>query len=74
MMSGPYRYIRHPRYAGLFATRISLPLLFGSTIAWVLALSWFMLIRRRAHLEERYLKNKFGSAYAEYAAHAIGVP
>jgi protein-S-isoprenylcysteine O-methyltransferase Ste14 len=74
MMSGPYHHLRHPRYLGLLATRLALPLLFGSTIAWVLAVVWFVLIRRRARLEERYLSSKFGTAYTQYAAHAIGIP
>lgn len=73
MTSGPYRYIRHPRYIGLLATRLALPLLFGSVIACVLAVAWFTLIRRRAHLEERYLRNKFGTLYTQYAAHSMGI-
>jgi protein-S-isoprenylcysteine O-methyltransferase Ste14 len=73
MTSGPYRLFRHPRYVGLFATRLALPLVFGSVIGWALAIAWFVLIRRRAHLEEQYLRSKFGQVYAEYAAHSIGM-
>ncbi len=74
MTSGPYRYVRHPRYVGLLATRLALPLLFGSVIACALALAWLALIRRRAHIEERYLKSRFGELYTNYATHAIGLP
>ncbi len=74
MTSGPYRYVRHPRYVGLLATRLALPLLFGSVIACVLAVLWFVMVRRRAHLEERYLKGRFGPAYLQYAAHSVGIP
>ena len=74
MTSGPYQHFRHPRYIGLLATRSALPMLFGSAIAWVLAIVWFGFIRRRAHLEERYLSSKFGSVYTQYAAHVIGIP
>lgn len=74
MTSGPYRYLRHPRYVGLFATRLGLPFIFGSVIGWILAVAWFLLIRRRAHLEERYLEKKFGPIYTAYATHSIGIP
>lgn len=74
LTSGPYRVVRHPRYIGLLATRLALPLLFGSVIACALAISWFILIRRRAHLEESYLSSRFGTVYSEYARHAIGIP
>ena len=70
MTSGPYRFFRHPRYVGLLATRVGLPLVFGSLVAWALASVWIVLIRRRAHLEERYLTKKFGRAYDDYAFEA----
>lgn len=74
MMSGPYRFVRHPRYVGLLATRLALPLVFGSLLAWAIACIWLILIRRRAHLEERFLIGKFGRAYVEYASRALGIP
>jgi protein-S-isoprenylcysteine O-methyltransferase Ste14 len=73
MMSGPYRIVRHPRYVGLLATRLALPLIFGSVLGWAIACVWFVLIRRRAHLEERYMTNRFGSAYVDYAQRALGI-
>jgi protein-S-isoprenylcysteine O-methyltransferase len=73
MTSGLYRYIRHPRYMGLLCTRLALPLLFGSVIACALTVAWLILIRRRAHLEELYLIERFGSAYAQYATQAVGM-
>ncbi|MBV8896758.1 MAG: isoprenylcysteine carboxylmethyltransferase family protein [Acidobacteriaceae bacterium] len=74
MTSGPYRRVRHPRYLGLLATRLALPLVFCSIIACAIALAWALLIRRRARLEERYLTLKFGEAYANYAVHTLGIP
>ena len=73
MTSGPYRHVRHPRYIGLLATRLALPLIFGSVLGWGLAFAWFLLIRRRAHLEEQYMTNQFGRAYTDYARHAFGI-
>ena len=74
LTAGPYRYFRHPRYLGLLATRFALPLLFDSVIAYVLAMSWLILVRRRAHLEENYLTTRFGALYRQYARHTIGIP
>ncbi|MDQ2710914.1 MAG: hypothetical protein M3Y24_01560 [Acidobacteriota bacterium] len=74
MTSGPYRFVRHPKYIGLLATRVALPFIFGSVIGWVLAAVWFVQIRQRAHLEERYLSSRFGAVYAKYAVHALGIP
>ncbi|MBV9269349.1 MAG: isoprenylcysteine carboxylmethyltransferase family protein [Acidobacteriaceae bacterium] len=73
MVSGPYRFVRHPRYLGLLATRLALPLIFGSIVAWVLALVWFFLIRRRARLEERFLAGRFGELYSQYTIRTISV-
>ena len=74
LTSGPYRLVRHPRYLGLLATRLALPLIFGSVVGCVVALIWLFLIRRRARLEEQYLRNQFGSAYTTYASQVIGIP
>ncbi len=74
MTSGPYRFVRHPRYLGLLATRLALPLIFGSVIACFVAAAWLVLIRRRARLEERYLRTRFGAAYTEYEVRTVAIP
>lgn len=74
MVCGPYRFLRHPRYIGLLATRLALPIVFGSMLGWAVACVWFALIRRRSHLEEHYMTEKFGRAYSEYASGALGIP
>jgi protein-S-isoprenylcysteine O-methyltransferase Ste14 len=64
--AGPYRWVRHPIYAGLLAA------LLGSMVAQgevrgLIALALFMFaIFRRVALEERFLKEEFGSLYAAY--------
>jgi protein-S-isoprenylcysteine O-methyltransferase Ste14 len=60
--------VRHPRYTGLFFTRLSFALMLASPIAWCLCILWWLLIERRIRREERYLQAKFGSAYDLYAA------
>jgi protein-S-isoprenylcysteine O-methyltransferase Ste14 len=68
IVTGPYRYMRHPRYAGLMASRIGFSLAIASVLAWVLVLGWFLALRRRIKLEERHLDGVFGASYSEYAA------
>ena len=64
---GPYRYLRHPRYAGLFMTTIAFALTFASILAWLLVLAWLIVVRRRIRIEERYLRDRFGAEYDCYA-------
>ena len=68
MNNGPYRYIRHPRYAGLIASRIACALILASAVAWLLAFCWVMLTLRRIRLEEPHLAGLFGQSYESYAA------
>ena len=65
--SGPYRFLRHPIYAGYLA------LLLGSSLgllnAWLLLLWPLSLlgILLQVGSEERLLSSKFGQAYRRYA-------
>ncbi|MBV9209182.1 MAG: hypothetical protein JOZ52_01060, partial [Acidobacteria bacterium] len=40
MTDGPFRYLRHPRYAGLIISRIAFALVFASLPGWLLVLGW----------------------------------
>ena len=66
--TGPYRWLRHPNYAGLLlvafgtATMVWSPLAVGVTLAlWLPA----ALLRIRA--EERSLQERLGASWADYA-------
>jgi protein-S-isoprenylcysteine O-methyltransferase Ste14 len=64
--TGPYRFIRHPRYTGILSLGLGIALLFQSWIGplflpWVLA-----LILYRVHDEEIMLQTKFGKSWQEY--------
>lgn len=72
--AGPYRYLRHPRYAGLFLTTVALALTFASFIAWGLGVAWFLVVRRRIRIEERHLRDLFGAEYERYARGTIFGP
>jgi protein-S-isoprenylcysteine O-methyltransferase Ste14 len=67
MTGGPYRLVRHPRYASILLLGLSTPLVFASILGWPL---WFLLlaaIRRRIAREEPHLRELFGNAYEAYA-------
>ncbi len=65
--SGPYRYVRHPGYVGLFGWSLSAPLLLGSWWAFIPAtLSVFALVIRTA-LEDQTLRDEL-AGYEEYVS------
>ncbi len=64
--AGPYRYVRHPGYAGILVYSASLPLLFGAVHAFIpaaLVLGWLL---PRTILEDRFLRAQL-PGYADYA-------
>jgi protein-S-isoprenylcysteine O-methyltransferase Ste14 len=67
MTGGPFRYLRHPRYAGLIISRIAFALCFASILGWLLMLGWILIIHRRISLEEPHLKKLFGEDYEAYS-------
>ncbi len=69
MDRGPYRFVRHPRYAGLIVCSVAIALTMASAIAWLLAIGWIFVNVRRVDLEEGHLRQLFGKEYDRYAAH-----
>ena len=65
---GPFRFVRHPRYAGLFWSRVAFSLMFASVIAWILSVFWWLAVRNRIRREEAHLVGLYGSEYEEYRA------
>jgi protein-S-isoprenylcysteine O-methyltransferase Ste14 len=66
VMSGPYRYVRHPMYAGASLMFVGIPLLLGSGYGLALAPLWLVLLALRIPMEERILKEKL-DGYEDYA-------
>jgi protein-S-isoprenylcysteine O-methyltransferase Ste14 len=63
---GPYRWVRHPIYSGLLLAFLGTAVLVGElrgllALAIVAVSFWFKL-----QLEERWLGEQFGPAYADY--------
>ena len=68
---GPFRFVRHPMYAGwisLIAPGVVLVLNRWSYVLWLAALHtvWHLLVRR----EERAMTTLFGDVYRDYAVRA----
>lgn len=68
MTTGSFRYVRHPRYAGILGVRAAYALTFASPVGWVLVAAWLVVLLRRIRLEEAHLRAEFGDNYERYAA------
>ncbi len=66
--SGPYRYVRHPGYVGVIAQFIAIPLVLGTSAAWIPALMGVSLYICRTWLEDRTLRAEL-PGYADFAHH-----
>jgi len=64
---GPYRYVRHPGYAGAILAQSATPLLLGSVWATIPSLGCAALYVLRTYLEDRTLTEEL-PGYREYAA------
>ena len=67
MNQGPYRYVRHPRYAAAIAGKFAMALIFASLVGWLLAVAWGMLLLNKIAVEEKHLRGLFGERYESYA-------
>ncbi len=69
MDDGPYSMCRHPLYLFSTIAVVGFGLLLGSLVMTTLIGGLtFVILRRTAIREERYLRSVFGSAYDDYAA------
>lgn len=65
--SGPYRAIRHPAYTGLLLALAAAGWSMGDFLALLcLTIPVFWGFRVRMNIEERMLRQEFGTAYREY--------
>jgi protein-S-isoprenylcysteine O-methyltransferase Ste14 len=64
---GPYRYVRHPRYAAAIVGKVAMALIFASVFGWVLAIAWGLLLVKKIAVEEKHLRAMFGPSYESYA-------
>lgn len=64
--TGPYRYVRHPGYAGAVVTSLATPLLLGSLWALIPTVLMVCQLIIRTALEDRLLQDKL-EGYRDYA-------
>ena len=65
--TGPYRWLRHPNYAGLLLIAFGTAMMVRSPSAvGVTLVAWLPLVLLRIREEERGLYERLGSAYADY--------
>ncbi len=67
MNCGPYRYVRHPRYASAILGKVAMALIFASPFGWALVIAWGLLLMNKIAVEERHLRKLFGMRYESYA-------
>ena len=67
MNCGPYRYVRHPRYAAAIVAKAAMALTFASLIGWLLVFAWGLLLLNKIAVEEKHLRKLFGPHYESYA-------
>jgi len=67
MNIGPYRFVRHPRYAAAIMGKAAMALVMASIVGWILVIAWGLLLMKKITVEERYLRQLFGSEYDSYA-------
>jgi protein-S-isoprenylcysteine O-methyltransferase Ste14 len=65
--NGPYQFMRHPGYLAMSISVPSSALAIGSWIALIPACAFVFVIRRRASLEDKFLRNHL-PGYINYAS------
>jgi protein-S-isoprenylcysteine O-methyltransferase Ste14 len=66
MREGPYRFVRHPRYAAALAGKVAFALVFANVLGWLMVLAWGTLLLRKVEVEEAHLRELFGRGYEAY--------
>ena len=64
--AGPYRFVRHPIYTGLLAGFLGTAIAMGQWRAVLALVIVFVALWRKLLLEERWMAEQFGDAYARY--------
>jgi protein-S-isoprenylcysteine O-methyltransferase Ste14 len=64
--SGPYRWIRHPGYAGALLTYLAIPLFLDSNWAFLPTVLISIVLIMRTNLEDRFLQDEL-EGYRDYA-------
>jgi protein-S-isoprenylcysteine O-methyltransferase Ste14 len=66
IISGPYRFVRHPIYSGLLLAIIGSALARAEWRGIVAVVLAFLALWRKLRIEEQWMQEQFGGAYEEY--------
>lgn len=65
---GPYRWVRHPLYLGSFFAALGFCVMVRTLWGWLVVLPLFVAVyAAQVALEERHLREQYGSAHAAWA-------
>ena len=64
--TGPYRFVRHPGYAGLILAYLSSGPALGSWWSMIPMTGWILLLLRRTLVEDRFLRDNL-AGYPDYS-------
>ena len=67
IQSGPYKFIRHPRYLGILSFFLGISLTFRSLLGILLTLALAGVLVWRVFKEDALMKQEFGSEWEMYA-------
>ena len=68
IQSGPYRFVRHPRYLGILLFFLGISLAFRSLLSAAVVLALAVILAWRVFAEEALMKEEFGAAWEAYCA------
>lgn len=66
IISGPYKYLRHPRYLGIILFAIGISFIFNSWSSLILVLLLIIVLLLRIKDEEELMNNQFGDEWLQY--------
>jgi protein-S-isoprenylcysteine O-methyltransferase Ste14 len=66
--SGPYAYTRHPIYTGIIMGGVGTAVVMGDLQAWLGVGFLIGAFQQKLSVEERFMRDQFGSSYDSYAA------
>ena len=70
---GPYRWVRHPIYSGLLLAFVGTALANGQWRGILAVALVLFAFAQRIVIEERFMRQQFGSAYDAYAQRVRGL-
>lgn len=66
IQSGPYRFVRHPRYTGIILLSLGLAMVFASSVGLVFTVAILINLILRIGREEKMLAAEFGQEWTDY--------